>query len=366
LMTIDPLFIFFWMASASLFWKAKNSDRLGPWLLTGALIGLGMLAKYTNVALLPSFALFLLWSSPHRHHLRRPSFWLMCLTALAFLTPVLWWNARHDWITFVHLQERGALDQSWHVSPSEFLAYLVGQLAAYSPFFVVGVLHSMLSRRVRRQSPVAYRFLVSLMLPLLVLYTVLALNDEGEANWTAAAMMSGLPLIAACWLPLYDKNRWARITTRLALSASGIAASILLLAPAVTVPRVEALLYRIRGWDDLATQVERYQTEKDLSFIIGRDYQSASLMSFYMTGHPRTYIPNHEGIENQYSFWPTYGMEQTGQDALYVSRDAHPTATLRAQFERIDPPLKVWSHWRGRRVRTFYLFACRRLRNGAH
>ena len=101
LMTIDPLFIFFWLVSACLFWKAKDAEHTGPWLLTGAAVGMGMLAKYTNVALLPSFALFLLWSKPHRVHLQRPRFWLMCLVALAFLVPVLWWNARHDWITYV-------------------------------------------------------------------------------------------------------------------------------------------------------------------------------------------------------------------------------------------------------------------------
>ncbi len=195
LMTIDPLFIFFWLASACVFWRAKNTDRVGPWLLTGLVVGLGMLAKYTNVALLASFALFLAWSKPYRAHFRRPTFWVMCLAALACLAPVLWWNARHDWVTFVHLQERGALDRAWRFSLSEWGQYLVGQLAAYNPFFFIGMLAALIHRQVRRTAPVAYTFLASLILPLLLFYSVLAVNDAGEANWTAAAVMSALPLL---------------------------------------------------------------------------------------------------------------------------------------------------------------------------
>ncbi|MBT3296509.1 MAG: glycosyltransferase family 39 protein [Verrucomicrobia bacterium] len=361
LMTIDPIFIFFWLAAATSFWQAKDSDRVGPWVLTGALVGIGMLAKYTNVALLPSFALFLAWTKPYRVHLRRPTFWLMCLAALLFLTPVLWWNARHEWITLVHLQERGALDQAWRFSASEFLEYLGAQVAVYTPFFLVGILFSLIHGGVRRQAPVAYRFLASLVLPLLGLYTLLALNDAGEANWTAPAIMSGLPLLAAAWLRLADRHRGARVVAAGALPLAGLAALLILIAPAVRIPKVDGLLYRVRGWKDLATQVERIQKEEALTFVIGGDYQCASLMTFYREGHPDAYIPHRPGIQNQYSFWPTYGPERAGQDAIYLSRHDRVPDELRTQFGQIEPARKVWRHWKGRPVKPYYLFACRGL-----
>src|SRR6201995_4907576 len=50
LMTIDPLSIFFWVAAMFTFWLAlEHTPRFTVWWpLTGALIGLGFLCKYTN------------------------------------------------------------------------------------------------------------------------------------------------------------------------------------------------------------------------------------------------------------------------------------------------------------------------------
>ncbi|MDP6490166.1 MAG: glycosyltransferase family 39 protein [Kiritimatiellia bacterium] len=359
LMTIDPLFIFCWLASASLFWKAKETDRMGPWLLTGLVVGVGMLAKYTNVALLPSFALFLAWSKSHRTELRRPRFWLMCLVALACLAPVLWWNARHDWVTFVHLQERGALDRAWRFSGSEFMEYLGGQLGALFPLFFIGIVFSLIHGRVRREAPDAYRFLASLAVPLLGFYTILALNDAGEANWTAAAMISALPLLAATWCAFCKTHRGARVVAWLTLVPAVVLAAVTLAAPAGLIPPAEPLLYRIRGWEDLAGRVERFCETEDLAFVIGDHYQTASLLSFYTEGHPDTFIVDRPRIQNQYSLWPTYGEREAGQDAVYVSRDPVPPAELQAQFTAVDSPQETWSRWRGRDVRKFYLHPCR-------
>ncbi|MBL7076077.1 MAG: glycosyltransferase family 39 protein [Kiritimatiellae bacterium] len=359
LMTIDPLFIFFWLASACLFWRAKHTDRIGPWLLTGLLVGLGMLAKYTSVALLPSFALFLAWSKPYRGHLRRANFWLMCLVALACLAPVVWWNARHDWITFVHLQERGALDRAWRFSVPEFLQYVVGQLAAYGPLFFIGIVFSLIHGRIRQNAPVAYRFLASLIIPLLVFYSILALNDAGEANWTAAAIISALPLLAGTWCALSATSRVARTLTWVALAPAVLLAAVLLAAPATRIPRVEALLYRIRGWQDLARRVEQFNEAESLSFVIGDHYQTASLLAFYMADHPDTFIVDRPRVQNQYSLWPTYGDKEVGQDALYVTRESLPPNDLRQQFTAIDPPKEIWSQRDGKPVRKFFLHPCR-------
>src|SRR5215470_19237659 len=50
LMTIDALSIFFWMAAMFTFWLALEKSPSLPWYwpVTGLLIGLGFLCKYTN------------------------------------------------------------------------------------------------------------------------------------------------------------------------------------------------------------------------------------------------------------------------------------------------------------------------------
>ncbi len=48
LMTIDTVYVFFWTWAAWAFWHAKDETRLRWWVLTGVLVGLGLLSKYTG------------------------------------------------------------------------------------------------------------------------------------------------------------------------------------------------------------------------------------------------------------------------------------------------------------------------------
>src|SRR6185436_12786224 len=78
-MTIDPLSIFFWMAALYTFWLAleKSPEFNGWWPATGALIGCGFLAKYTNAMQLLSILLLLACTPKHRRELRRPGFYAL-------------------------------------------------------------------------------------------------------------------------------------------------------------------------------------------------------------------------------------------------------------------------------------------------
>src|SRR2546429_4832683 len=61
LMTIDSLSVFFWLAAMLTFWLAveKSPGFSWHWPLTGLLIGLGFLSKYTNALELVSILLLL-------------------------------------------------------------------------------------------------------------------------------------------------------------------------------------------------------------------------------------------------------------------------------------------------------------------
>ena len=60
LMTIDTVYVFFWTWAAWAFWRAKEETRLRWWVLTGMLVGLGLLSDCTGQPLsfspLPLFA----------------------------------------------------------------------------------------------------------------------------------------------------------------------------------------------------------------------------------------------------------------------------------------------------------------------
>ena len=78
-----------------------DRDRApGWWMLAGVATGLACLSKLHGVFLLAGTGLFILTSVRHRQWLLRPWPYLATLVALAIFSPVLIWNAHHDWVSF--------------------------------------------------------------------------------------------------------------------------------------------------------------------------------------------------------------------------------------------------------------------------
>jgi 4-amino-4-deoxy-L-arabinose transferase-like glycosyltransferase len=122
-MTIDPLSIFFWVAAMFSFWRVvETSPKFSwSWPLTGALIGLGFLCKYTNVFELLSVIVILALIPKLRVEFRRPGFYLMLLIFAACCVPPVRWNQQHAWVTIGHLKSRGGVAQTLGFHPLEFL-----------------------------------------------------------------------------------------------------------------------------------------------------------------------------------------------------------------------------------------------------
>lgn len=358
-MTIDALSIFFWAAALWSFWMALERDAkggwscFGYWLLTGALMGLGFLSKYTNAMELISMVLVLALTPRLRSEFRRPGFWSMLAVFALGVVPPIVWNAHHDWITLDHLRSRGNLDTPFGIHPTEFLAFLGLHFGVYSPLIFAGMLAALIWGCREARTNFKARFLVLFTLPLLVMYFTLALKHAGEPNWTAPAFVSLGILTASFWVGLAARATepdWltlARSRTQswpalfslmancflslLAPRRFAVAALSLGLFCSLFLVNTDAVRRmgirwpygadpgsRLRGWktvavavNDLRQRLER-ETGKSL-FLIANKYQTASSIGFYLPekpqdglGHPPVYIPESQAFENQYSFFPRY------------------------------------------------------------
>ena len=70
------------------------------WLAAGAFAGLALLSKLTAVMLLPAVLAFMLIPGWRRRWLTSPYPWAGALIAILLFSPVLIWNAQHDWASF--------------------------------------------------------------------------------------------------------------------------------------------------------------------------------------------------------------------------------------------------------------------------
>jgi 4-amino-4-deoxy-L-arabinose transferase-like glycosyltransferase len=120
-----------WMA---LRWLIKDHFTLADWVLTGVLLGLAGLSKYT-AAFTAIALLFVFISAPRKAWISQAGFWFAALIALAFITPVLYWNYVNDWISFKYQIAHGA-GSSWLWR--RLAAYIGVQILVYGPLLVLG------------------------------------------------------------------------------------------------------------------------------------------------------------------------------------------------------------------------------------
>ena len=361
LMTIDTPYVFFWTFAALTFWRAKDTTRLGPWALTGVLVGLGMLSKYTGAFELISFAIFCALHPPSRKHFVRGSFWTMVLVAALFLLPVLYWNWLHQWPTSRFLFHRGALDEQAHIKPINALVFLGGQAGVLSPLLFIGLILVIFwpgLTKVEERTEVSY--LLALFAPLFVFYLFISFQQTSQANWAAAAYVGGLILLAAKWNNLAAKFAWAKWLGIVGLAIALIETAALHETSWLHLPAGKDPLDRARGSRDLATQIASLETKTGAHVIIANKYMTAALLSFYLPGQPTTFMPISSAPYNQLVLWPTYRQAQSTDDALFVSDFDRVSLSLNEDFPNIERLGELVTSQNDRKIKSFFVFLCRR------
>jgi len=320
-MTIDPLSIFFWCATLMLAWRAAETPSRGNWwVLLGLASGAGLLCKYTNALALIGVSVALLLRSDRRRLL--PGLGIAWLISAMCCVPPIAWNRAQGWPTARHLVERGRLDDGAAFRPRETLEFFVVHFGTWSPLVFLAMLIALPAAFRRAREHEGTRFLLAASAPILVMYSLLALHEAGEANWTAPGILGLLPLTIACWLPRVVASRGARAFAVVALLVAAllslaIADTDLLRAAGVPLRAKQDPSTRLRGWRETAEAVraarERFEAARGERVpLVANHYGLASELAFYGSfepmspSHPEVDVPSTTLPKNQFWFWPGY------------------------------------------------------------
>lgn len=164
------------------------------WLVAGVTLGLAALSKY-HAALFALGCLAFLLVTLHRVRLASPSPWLGIVIAGLVASPVLVWNADHDWVSFLFQSSRGIGSKG--INWSGFGRAMLGQAAYLGPWTLCGAVIAMVSLlRTDRTIAGPSAFLVALALPSIVLFTAVPLwGGEALPHWQMPGWLFLLPLL---------------------------------------------------------------------------------------------------------------------------------------------------------------------------
>jgi 4-amino-4-deoxy-L-arabinose transferase-like glycosyltransferase len=375
-MTADPPFLLCWTLALLFLHRAATAGRLGDWLALGAILGLGLLSKYTMALFYPLAFCYLL-AKPHRRRLLQPGPWLAAATGLLFLAPLLAWNAQNDWVNFRHNIGHTGVNESPQLLPVNLLEFLAAQLAIITPVLAIMMLWAVI--RQRKSDPLSFWF----CLPFLAFFTLKSLQGHDYANWTLVGYVTGLVAFAGAFLQRPASNVHVRRLVRAAWLTPAIATPLLMLLVALghfaylldhAGPPFGVNPYRkFTGWAETGRAVQAVQDRQPdpgRCFVVGSTRLTTASLAFYIPGQPRVFQMADQKIDSQYDLWPGYE-NRIGQDAICIVDNRHPkrehgrpappglNAAFRSQFARVDPPIyPVANDAHGRPIELCAIYVC--------
>jgi len=294
LMTPDAPLTAAWAASLYYLERALIAERPGAWWRAGICLGLGMISKYSIALLAPVTLAFMIWDPKSRRWFRHFEPYMAALLAVAVFSPVIIWNARHDWASFAFQTSRRLAE-----APQFALHKLTASaLVLITPTGVVAVAAALLrgiSGADGDPQATRRRLLMNLaiLIPLSV-FVAFSLRHEVKLDWTGAMWTAALPALGcsmiAAGLNIRGFGAWIRsawaptIMTMLFIYAAGLHYLVLGLPGVGYGKHIELVPV---GWRDLTRHVlhaaddHRRETGSDV-LIVGMDrYAIASEVAFY-------------------------------------------------------------------------------------
>ncbi|MDI6891003.1 MAG: glycosyltransferase family 39 protein [Thermodesulfovibrionales bacterium] len=408
LFTIDSPFIFFWILSLFLFWKAISSQQSAVktksqesgvirqrrkesknskdfrlttfvsrlyWPLLGLFIGLGLLTKYTMTFFYLCAFLFLLLSKEDRRLLLTKGPYIACIISLAVFSPVIIWNADHDWVTFKHTAGQVHMAEGIQASLKSFFEFLGSQFGVITPFLLI--LMAVSVWRLRKQREGAFLFWFSV--PIIAFFLLKSLQAKVQANWALPGYLAGIIVFSAFYINpvrkkvssfkaspelsngVYSEGRGTKIFIATAVLLSMVVTSLAHYPSILNLPAKMDPTSRLRGWKELGAEVtglyEKMSATRSV-FIFSDRYQVSSELAFYIKGHPVTYCINLGRRMNQYDLWPGFS-KLLHHDAIFVRiGDTAIPGKVANAFEKVEKRVFTVHTKKKMKIRDYSLFLC--------
>ncbi|CAA7613149.1 4-amino-4-deoxy-L-arabinose transferase and related glycosyltransferase of PMT family [Candidatus Terasakiella magnetica] len=351
----SPLLVFWALALWAMIRLLRSQNPAWIYVL-GLSLGLGFLGKYTMALAAPGIVAVFLLFPEGRCWWRRRHFYLAVVAAAVCATPVLWWNAANDWVSF-----RKQLAHSFDAPAADPLksltTFLTTQVGVVTPlilgFCLWGMGWALWAGWRRRRAD--WFLLGACSAPILAFFIHHSLGGLVQAHWSGPAYLGGI--MAACGGWSVTASRRGRVLAALALLAPVLGA---LMLGAVYLQMVTALLplpakidplSRLGGWDAVAATVGRHLDAHPGAFVSVQKHEMSGLLTYYLPGHPKVFLTGSAGAPRLPSYDRSDVAGLVGRDGLFVTKSGtNAISDLTPYFDKMVKVEDMDRLWGGRVV----------------
>ena len=319
--TPDAPLILFWALTLYCIRIALWEDRRSYFAWAGTCGGCLLLSKYTGVLLFPAILLFLLFSR-HREVLPRRDVYVGMFLAILLFSPVIIWNAQHDWLSFRYQLMHG-MGGDRALKPGHLGDFFAGQALVANPVFLLALLYYAIRYAKVNLRDEKLSFLLWPFLFTFAFFLCGSLFKKSEANWTIPAYLTGAVLLAY-WIEKRGR-RW--------ILYAGVALTVIMVVPAKfpeafpVIPKQLVLKRQFMGYREMFRRGRKYAQEPG-SIILSDSYQRASEAWYYLGGRSEVYVLN-PGRVSMYDFWRGDLAKSPAKDAVFFGSERNAIALRR-------------------------------------
>jgi dolichol-phosphate mannosyltransferase len=340
LITPDAPLTAAWAVAVYYLERALIAGKSHAWWGVGVAIGIGLLSKYT-IALLGVGALIYIVSEPRaRYWMYRIEPYGAAVLALLIFSPVIYWNAQHEWASFDFQTMQRLAERPRFALPALIggVFVVITPIGAMAAGRLLGRLK--ITERCTTQ-PEAGRLLRTLTWVPLAVFVLFSLRHTVKLDWTGAPWIAALPLLAC------SAGATVSPTPRLQRLWPGMLTILLLVYPLLfnyLVGRFPGVSYGTHaellpvGWRELGAQVDAISDAEEASagqrpLVVGMDrYATASELAYYIPDRPDA-VPYSSsahlfgGMGLMYERWFAVA-EQHGRSLLLISWRKEPLSQV--------------------------------------
>lgn len=309
LISTDVPLLFCWAGALWAFVRLSQQSSWNNAILLGVFLGAGLMAKYAMAYFVLCAVLYAVFDTSARKTVLSWKFGLSLVLALILLSPNLWWNAQHEFITASHTGDNIGWRGGLH--PLKALEFLGSQFGVFGPipfaFYLIALV-----RFWREGWNATQKFLVLFSLPVLTLITFQGLMSKAYANWAAVTYIAATILVADLLIN-FVPPLWNRITQSLHMVIFlGLSVAVAFSAPGIlTLANGIEPFQRLHGWREISHTVERELEVGDYQSVIGPHRHLTAELVYYLRHRPekvfafrKTAIP-HDHYEMTRAFMGT-------------------------------------------------------------
>lgn len=333
------------------------------WLAAGLFAGLSMLSKFTAIMFAPALAAFLLVPDWRWRWLRSPYPYLAVLVATLVFSPVLIWNAQHDWASFRFQGVRATANYGISLRTiGDFIGLQFGLVGfVMLPVVLTGLMLTAW-RGYRRREPVAILLSTAVLVPFLYFLAKSATLRVGD-TWPMFMWPVGFAA-AAVNLAAMAKEGWSIRMLNASLFwvrtavVSGIAFVVIVFLYYVAAPW--NLLGKIdpigaeAGYEQVAARAQAALDETGATWIATTDYRTYAMMRWLFRERVPVIEINERG---RFQDFRDPGMDRIKNHAgIYVGREPDNRSSLWENIPAKREQLgQVERRWRGLVMDTYVL-----------